>query len=38
MLLAKNATEVNAVDTDGHTALDAINTDFEGKQILAECA
>lgn len=25
---------MNAVDNDGHTALDAISTDFEGKPLL----
>lgn len=31
LLLQNDATIVNAVDKDGHTALDAVNTATEGK-------
>lgn len=30
LLLQNNATNVNAVDRDGHTALDAVTTAIEG--------
>lgn len=31
LLLESNETNVNAVDRDGHTALDALTTAVEGK-------
>lgn len=31
LLLENNATNVNAVNRDGHTALDVVNTAVEGK-------
>lgn len=34
LLLENSATNVNAVDRDGHTALDAVNKTFEGKLKL----
>lgn len=33
-MLENNATNVNAADIDGHTALDAVNTVSEGKLEL----
>lgn len=31
LLLENHATNANAVNRDGHTALDIVNTDIEGK-------
>lgn len=31
LLVENNATNINAVDRDGHTALDAVATSIEGK-------